>query len=195
MPRPSFRLLRQLRGLESSYQWSSSSPAIYSIGLSYAGKDSPPFVPPNSPYPRTGFANLPSGKSDKIREWVRSSGKLPAGRGELDSAVAGGWTEEVKERVVKWGAGEDFFAIETPWTVHSVSGEDQSSKLRYVLIFRIHTSLVKARLRRTRYTWRYQTEWADGLIPSIRLSSVKVSCFITLNPHGRHQSRAHRWTI
>lgn len=121
MPRPSTFLLKQLAPLKSSHTWSSTSPAIYSIGLSYAGKDSPPFVPPNSKFPRTGFSNLPTGKSDKIREWVRASGKLPAGRGELDSAVAGGWTEEVKERVMKWGAGEDFFAIETPWTVHSVS--------------------------------------------------------------------------
>lgn len=122
MPTPSIRLLQALKPLRSSYSFSSSSPAVYSIGLSYAGKDSPPFVPPRSQYPRTGFAHLPTGKSDRIREWVRRSGDIPAGRGELQSAVVGGWTKEAMESVRKWGAGEDFFSIEAPGLEQSVSG-------------------------------------------------------------------------
>ena len=112
MPRPSSVLLRALSPLKSTYQWSSSSPPVYSIGLSYAGKDSPPFVSPNARPPRTGFAHLPSGKADHIREWVRASGKITAGRGELESTAVGGWTDAVRDQVAKWGAGEDFFALE-----------------------------------------------------------------------------------
>lgn len=120
MPRISSRVLQALPSLRSGYTFTSSSPAVYSVGVSYAGKDSPPFVHPSTPYPRTGFASMPTGKADKIRQWVRDSALIPAGRGELESAVVGGWTKESMERVGKWGAGEDFFAIEAPNMLRSV---------------------------------------------------------------------------
>ena len=119
MPRLSQSLLQALPSLRSSYAFTSSSPAIYSVGVSYAGKDSPPFVHSTTPYARTGFAGMPTGKADRIRQWVRDSGNIPAGRGELESGV-GGWSKESMERVGKWGAGEDFFALEGPNVTRSV---------------------------------------------------------------------------
>jgi hypothetical protein len=121
MPKITSRLLQALPSLRSSYSFSSSSLATYSVGISYAGKDSPPFVQSSTPYPRTGFASMPTGKADRIRQWVRDSGSIPAGRGELASAVIGGWTKDLMERVSKWGAGEDFFAMEVPDMLRSVS--------------------------------------------------------------------------
>ena len=111
MPRSTLSLRKALQPLKSSYQWSSSSPPVYSIGLSYAGKDSPPFNHPSERQSKTGFANTKRGLSP-IRDWVIEHGSITAGRGELESTAVGGWTEEVKDRVKKWGAGEDFFSIE-----------------------------------------------------------------------------------
>ena len=114
MPRPTPRLLvRQLPKLTSSHSFTTPSPAIYSIGISYAGKDSPPFATPSSTLPRSGFANVGHGMREAwhIRDWVREMLSQRAGRGELSGEMAGGWKEGIQEQVRKWGAGEDFFAI------------------------------------------------------------------------------------
>lgn len=82
----------------------------YSLGLSYAAKQSPPFVPPNA-FPGTlGFAGQPT----KLGKWVDSMRALPGGRGDLrpsSTAEDGGWDASLREEVLKWGAGEDFFAV------------------------------------------------------------------------------------
>jgi len=97
----------------------------YHLGLSYAAKQSPPFIPPNGRPASAGFATpLPGDKQldengaplppkSKLTKWVEGMKLLPAGRGELRASNAddGGWDQDLRERVWKWGAGEDFFAV------------------------------------------------------------------------------------
>ena len=116
-------MYKALPKLNSNHTFSSASPAVYSIGLSYAGKDSPPFVPPDAKYPKTGFGHMPRAQGGAIRDWVLRSGEILAGRGEIHGGAAGGWKEDVRDRVKAWGAGEDFFVVETPDTPQSVSGD------------------------------------------------------------------------
>lgn len=78
----------------------------YALGLSYAAKYSPPFVPPDTKPPHQGFA----GQQNKVGKWVGEMLALRAGRGELQ-AGEGGWSEAVGAEARRWGAGEDFFAI------------------------------------------------------------------------------------
>ncbi|WWD19300.1 hypothetical protein CI109_103758 [Kwoniella shandongensis] len=80
----------------------------YSLGLSYASKSSPPFLQPGEKPKPYGFLN----KDTDLGRWVGNMMDLEAGRGELSSSSAGGWSEGVREEVRRWGAGEDFFAIE-----------------------------------------------------------------------------------
>lgn len=92
------------------------SPLLYSLGLSYAAKHSPPFVAPNSMPGTLGFGARDGPEAQtKIAKWVDAMRALPAGRGELKPTEGdegdGGWDEELQARVRKWGAGEDFFAI------------------------------------------------------------------------------------
>nr|XP_019044982.1 hypothetical protein I302_06898 [Kwoniella bestiolae CBS 10118]OCF23912.1 hypothetical protein I302_06898 [Kwoniella bestiolae CBS 10118] len=87
-----------------------SSSYNYSLGLSYASKYSPPFIPPNQKIPPYGF--MSRDKDDGITKWVNEMMDFPAGRGELTSGQDGGWTEEVRKGVRRWGAGEDFFGIQ-----------------------------------------------------------------------------------
>ena len=54
--RVSPRLLRQLKPLTSDFAFSSRSPAIYSLGVSYASKNSPPFVSDKEKVKRNGYA-------------------------------------------------------------------------------------------------------------------------------------------
>ncbi|OCF40702.1 hypothetical protein I317_05474 [Kwoniella heveanensis CBS 569] len=102
-----------------------SSLYSYSLGLSYASKDSPPFIPPGQKAKPYGFlpyaqsASSSNGSSAKeqggpseIGRWVEEMMDLPAGRGELKSSEKGGWAEETRDRVKKWGAGEDFFGVQ-----------------------------------------------------------------------------------
>ncbi|KAI9637688.1 phosphatase 2C-like domain-containing protein [Dioszegia hungarica] len=106
MVRPTSRLLKTLHPPPLSHA-PSPSPLLYSLGLSYASKSSPPFVPPKSAYPTSGFARQPSA----LGRWVDEMLRLRAGRGELVGGVEGGWTEEMQEEVGRWGAGEDFFGL------------------------------------------------------------------------------------
>ncbi|EIW68416.1 hypothetical protein TREMEDRAFT_16396, partial [Tremella mesenterica DSM 1558] len=78
----------------------------YSLGLSYASKDSPPFIHPQAGPKKAGFA----GQNNKIGRWVEEMLSLRAGRGELEVGE-GGWGEGNGEESKKWGAGEDFFTI------------------------------------------------------------------------------------
>ena len=95
-------------------------PLLFSLGLSYASKNSPPFVPPGSNPPKSvppssqlrangryGFA----GQRHRTARWVDDMLRLRAGRGELSSSTEGGWNERLAEEVRRWGAGEDFFAV------------------------------------------------------------------------------------
>jgi hypothetical protein len=62
-----------------------------------------PLPPKPAPKPKT-----------KLTRWVEAMKLLPAGRGELrqtQNEQDGGWDEGLRERVWKWGSGEDFFAI------------------------------------------------------------------------------------
>lgn len=87
------------------------SPLVYNLGISYAAKHSPPFVPPNAHPASQGFAGQPS----KLGKWVDTMKALPAGRGELepttDEEEAGKRELDLQVAVDKWGAGEDFFAV------------------------------------------------------------------------------------
>lgn len=100
----------------------------YHLGLSYAAKQSPPFVPASATPASPGFASLtldpvaddegnqlPPKPKTKLARWVEGMKLLPAGRGELRASKEedGGWDKDLRERVWKWGAGEDFFAVET----------------------------------------------------------------------------------
>lgn len=80
---------------------------VYNLGLSYAAKYSPPFVPASHEPESLGFAGKPS----KLGKWVDAMRSLQAGRGVL-RAREGGWDEGLQEEVRKWGAGEDFFGVE-----------------------------------------------------------------------------------
>jgi hypothetical protein len=79
----------------------------YAIGLSYASKASPPFIPAGSQPEPYGFAGQPS----KLGRWVDGMLNLRAGRGELSGGVEGGWTDAMQVESKRWGAGEDFFAL------------------------------------------------------------------------------------
>lgn len=88
----------------------------YALGLSYAAKQSPPFVPASSPPPSAGFA----GQKTPLGRWVDLMKSLPAGRGmlreshregESEEDSDGGWGIDTAWQVRKWGAGEDFFAV------------------------------------------------------------------------------------
>lgn len=86
------------------------------MGLSYAAKQSPPFVHPNTLPGTLGFGAKDGPEAQtKIAKWVDGMRALPAGRGELKPTDGeegdGGWDEELQGRVRKWGAGEDFFAV------------------------------------------------------------------------------------
>lgn len=85
----------------------SNSRLRYSVGLSYASKSSPPFVPPDAKPEVYGFASQPN----KLGRWVDSMLLLRAGRGELADGIEGGWTEDVQLKTRAWGAGEDFFGL------------------------------------------------------------------------------------
>ncbi|WRT68656.1 uncharacterized protein IL334_005635 [Kwoniella shivajii] len=82
----------------------------YSLGLSYASKYSPPFIPPGEKVGQYGFLN--QGKANELAQWVGEMMDFPAGRGELKSGEDGGWTQRVREDTRKFGAGEDFFGIQ-----------------------------------------------------------------------------------
>jgi hypothetical protein len=119
MVRATSLLLRTLHTPPVSHT-PSRSPLIYSLGLSYASKSSPPFVPPNAQPDGTGFAGKPS----KVGRWVDEMLSLRAGRGELQGGIEGGWSEETQMATRRWGAGEDFFALvegggyvrDAPWS-------------------------------------------------------------------------------
>jgi protein phosphatase PTC7 len=97
----------------------SSQRLQYHLGLSYAAKQSPPFVAPGEPPASGGFASRSPIPDDskkakgKLTRWVDAMKLLPAGRGELrpSDSPDGGWDAGLRERVWKWGAGEDFFAV------------------------------------------------------------------------------------
>lgn len=92
-------------------------PALtYALGLSYAAKQSPPFVPSSYQPGSAGFA----GQKTPLGRWVDLMKSLPAGRGELrktnveegqEDLSDGGWGIDTAWQVRKWGAGEDFFAV------------------------------------------------------------------------------------
>lgn len=119
--RPSLRVRQLLASpLSRGPPFSSPNHATYALGLSYASKNSPPFVPSDSRAPRYGFAGTRygsgpnKGKKAEVGEWVERASLTRAGRGELSTAAAGGWTEETQREVGKWGAGEDFFCLYEP---------------------------------------------------------------------------------
>lgn len=109
-----------LRNLHASPLFTASkAPLSINLGLSYAGKDSPPFVPPTYKPSQAGFQ-----PSSKIGQWVRQSLDLRAGRGDLSATeedVDDGEgaaelamlrrQEALRDARIKWGAGEDFFAL------------------------------------------------------------------------------------
>jgi hypothetical protein len=109
-----------LRNLHNSPLFTASKvPLSVNLGLSYAGKDSPPFVPSTYQPTQAGFQ-----PPTKIGQWVRQSLDLRAGRGELEATeedVDDGEgarelgilrrQEALRDARVKWGAGEDFFAL------------------------------------------------------------------------------------
>lgn len=115
---PTMRVSKRVLNLAShpvTFQ-KQSPPLLYSLGLSYAAKHSPPFVLPQSLPGTLGFGAKDGQEAQtKIAKWVDSMRALPAGRGELQPTEGevgdGGWDEELQGRVRKWGAGEDFFAI------------------------------------------------------------------------------------
>ncbi len=86
-------------------------PLVYNLGISYAAKHSPPFVPHNAHPGSQGFA----GQASKLGRWVDTMKALPAGRGELeptkDEHEAGRRELDLPVAGNKWGAGEDFFAV------------------------------------------------------------------------------------
>lgn len=84
-----------------------ASPLVYSIGLSYAAKASPPFVAPEAPVAKYGFQN----QTHKLGRFVDEMMLIRAGRGEINEQAVGGWDPSVVARRIKYGAGEDFFGI------------------------------------------------------------------------------------
>ncbi|KAK8854563.1 hypothetical protein IAR55_003302 [Kwoniella newhampshirensis] len=82
----------------------------YSIGLSYSSKSSPPFLQPGEKVRPYGFLEK---QETEIGKWVGQMMDLEAGRGELVSSALGGWGQDVRDQVRKWGAGEDFFAVQS----------------------------------------------------------------------------------
>ena len=121
----SLPLLRQLPPqTRSTPYFSPKNHATYSIGLSYASKNSPPFVPPDSQAPTYGFAGRrdPNGLLSKVTAFVEESLARRAGRGVLDQTLIGGWDPRIVEETRRWGAGEDFFCIaDREWTVSAPS--------------------------------------------------------------------------
>ena len=106
MVRPTLRLLKSLSNNPVIHA-TQNSPLVYSLGLSYAGKYSPPFIPPEAEVPQYGF----QGQSHKLARWVDEMMLLRAGRGEINEQAVGGWDPSVVDRRIKYGAGEDFFGI------------------------------------------------------------------------------------
>lgn len=84
-----------------------NSPLVYSLGLSYAGKNSPPFISPDADVPKYGC----QGQTHKFGKWVDEMMMLRAGRGEINEQAIGGWDPSVVDRRIKYGAGEDFFGV------------------------------------------------------------------------------------
>lgn len=102
--------LRVLSSAPSPASGTARSTLTYSLGLSYAAKHSPPFIPAAAPPGTKGFA----GSGGKLGKWVDTMRFLPAGRGELHPSSTdqdGGWDAGLRDEVLKWGAGEDFFAV------------------------------------------------------------------------------------
>ena len=98
------------------------SPATFHIGLSYASKNSPPFIPSTSKSNSYGFANLrdPNGFIPRITAFVEDTLSRRAGRGILDQTAVGGWDDRIGLETRRWGAGEDFFCIvDREWIVRS----------------------------------------------------------------------------
>ncbi|GMK55897.1 hypothetical protein CspeluHIS016_0209530 [Cutaneotrichosporon spelunceum] len=97
---------------------------LYNLGISYAAKHSPPFVPPNAHPASAGFSGQPS----KLGKWVDTMKALPAGRGELeptkDEREAGKRELDLQVAVNKWGAGEDFFAVVSTDTFTHIAASD-----------------------------------------------------------------------
>jgi len=116
---PSLRI--PLKRVLRKYQpFTPQSPATYSIGLSYASKNSPPFIPPYAEAPRYGFANLrdANGFIPKVTAFVEDCLSRQAGRGVLNETAVGGWDDKISVETRRWGAGEDFFCIaDREWTV------------------------------------------------------------------------------
>ncbi|KLT39579.1 hypothetical protein CC85DRAFT_288376 [Cutaneotrichosporon oleaginosum] len=99
-------------------------PLVYNLGISYAAKHSPPFVPHNAHPASAGFSGQPS----KLGKWVDTMKALPAGRGELeptkDEHEAGKRELDLQMAVNKWGAGEDFFAVVSTDTFTHIAASD-----------------------------------------------------------------------
>lgn len=106
MVRPSRSLLKSLSNNPVIHA-TQNSPLVYSLGLSYAGKASPPFISPEAEVPKYGF----QGQTHKLAKWVDEMMLLRAGRGEINEQAVGGWDPSVVDRRIKYGAGEDFFGI------------------------------------------------------------------------------------
>jgi protein phosphatase PTC7 len=106
MVRPSRTLLKNLASNPLSHA-TQAPPLVYSLGLSYAAKASPPFVSPEAEVPKTGF----QGQNHKLGKWVDEMMLIRAGRGEINEQAVGGWDPSVVDRRIKYGAGEDFFGI------------------------------------------------------------------------------------
>ncbi len=174
MVRASLRLFRQIEPLtRPSNPFSTQSPPIYSIGLSYASKDSPPFVSTSEPMPY-GFANQRDkhGRISQITSFVDASLSRPAGRGVLNEAAVGGWDDRISLETKKWGAGEDFFCIADQYWNVSVSGGDRADASRRIMLpHREHGFS----------TWGSRTVLAVGAIGSTLRSSLRRSCTFSLN--------------
>ena len=104
--------------------FTAQNPATYSLGLSYASKNSPPFVPIGSEAPQKGFAKRAerNGLIPRISAFVENGLSRRAGRGVLSEAAVGGWDDRIALDCKTWGAGEDFFCIlDREWTVSLTS--------------------------------------------------------------------------
>jgi len=106
MVRPSRTLLKNLASNPVNHG-TQASPLLFNLGLSYAGKVSPPFISPDAEIPKTGF----QGQQHKLGKWVDEMMLMRAGRGEINEQAVGGWDPSVVDRRIKYGAGEDFFGI------------------------------------------------------------------------------------
>lgn len=98
------------RCLSTSRPTYSSRPLAFHLGLSYASKDSPPFlsVAEANARPQIGF-----GDETRIGRWKRAMLERGGGRSELFATKEDSETSEkiqVEQRR-RWGAGEDFFLI------------------------------------------------------------------------------------